>query len=219
MKTEPEQDVTSGTGVDLVGDENPEPTTSERSTADPREAEPAPAKRVRLTDPVILAATVLAAAAAACALFFGIRWIVHAHSESIAFSQTRDEVLRAGEQAIKNFNTMDYHNVQGSLRVWEQSATGALHDEVVGYTKDNNFISTFQKAKVVTTAKILDAAVTDLNTHDGTATVIAAVDVTVTPDGQKPTDKRTRIEGTLTRTNSGWLLNAVQPVPVPSTGQ
>jgi Mce-associated membrane protein len=196
------------------GDENlesPEPG----STADT----PRAGRRLRLTAPLVLVASLLAAAAVICAAFFGIRWAVDSHSDTIAFSQARDDALRAGEQAIKNFNTIDYHNVQGGLAVWKASATGDLYNEVVGYTKNNDFISTIQKAKVVTTAKILDAAVTDLNTHDGKATVIAAVDITVTPEGQKPTDKRSRIEGNLTRTDSGWLLSAVQPVPVPSTGQ
>ena len=47
-----------------------------------------------------------------------------------AAAQLRDQVLQAGEQAVQNFNTLDYRKVAAGLALWEQSSTGPLHAEI-----------------------------------------------------------------------------------------
>ncbi len=66
-----------------------------------------------------------------------------------------------------------------------------------------------QGKKTITTAKILDAAVTQLDTAAGTASVMVAVDVTVTPSKGSPFTERESEIGQLTRTASGWKLSAL----------
>ena len=49
---------------------------------------------------------------------------------ALAAATARDAVLQDAQQAAINLNTLDYRQVQDGLRLWEQSATGPLFDEV-----------------------------------------------------------------------------------------
>jgi Mce-associated membrane protein len=162
-------------------------------------------------DPLLIVAAVVLLAALAFAGLAG--WsLASAPRSAAAASGARDGVLQAGEQAVLNFNTLDYRSVGRGLRLWEQSSTGALHAEVVaGKTAFERQITL---AKTVTTARILDAALTQLNLHAGTASIIVAIQITVTPAGGQAVTKQSRLVGTLTRTSSGWKLSALGQAPV-----
>ena len=69
-------------------------------------------------------------------------------------------------------------------------------------------------AKSVTTAKVLDAAVVSLDPNAGSATVIASVEITVTPDGGTAVVKRERLRAELTRVGSAWKVGQIGQVGV-----
>ena len=64
---------------------------------------------------------------------------------------------------------------------------------------------------------------TALNTRAGTASIMVAVQISVTPVSGSPVTKQSRLLGTLARTSSGWKLSALGQVPVgaasPSSGR
>lgn len=138
----------------------------------------------------------------------GWSWASAPRTSGVA--QHRDQVLRAGEQAVLNFNTLDYRTVGAGLRLWEQSSTGPLRAQVVA--GQAGFARQIRQAKTVTTARVLDAALTGLGSR--TATIIVAIQITVTPASGAPNTKQSRLEGQLTKTSSGWKLSALSQVPV-----
>jgi Mce-associated membrane protein len=169
----------------------------------------------RRLDPVLSTALVLALAAAIFAAFAGWSWASAPRASSEA--GVRDQALRAGEQAVLNFNTLDYHHVSAGLRLWEESSTGALHAQITSGAA--TFARQIAAAATVTTARILDGALTSLNVQTGTADLIVAIEITVTPAKGTAAVKQSRLEGVLTRTSSGWKLSALSQVPVqPAAG-
>jgi Mce-associated membrane protein len=171
-----------------------------------------PGARGWRAQPLVATALVLAILAALFAAWSGWSW----HRASIAGpppdAQLRDQVLQAGEQAVQNFNTLDYRKVAAGLALWEQSSTGPLRTEISnGRTQ---FERQIQQTKTITTARILDAALTALNPRAGTASIIAAVQITVTPAKGSPVTKQSRLVGTLAKTASGWKLSQLGQLPV-----
>jgi len=161
-------------------------------------------------DALTAVAAALAAAATVFAAVSGWAWLSAPRASAAA--PVRDAALRAGEQAVLNFNTMDYRHVGPDLSLWAQSSTGALRRQIVaGRT---NFEQQVRQAQTITTAKILDAALTRLNVHAGTARIIVAVQLTVTPAHGGHVTKQSRLAGELTRTPAGWKLSALGQVPV-----
>jgi len=165
-----------------------------------------------LGEPLVVTALVLAVLAAGFAAWSGWSWYRASSAGPPAAAQLRDQVLQEGEQAVQNFNTLDYRKVAAGLALWEQSSTGALHTEIkLGRAQ---FTQQIEQTKTITTARILDGALTALNPRAGTASIIVAVQITVTPAGGSPATKQSRLDGTLTRTPSGWKLSALGQVPV-----
>lgn len=161
-------------------------------------------------DPLLVTAGALLVAAVAFAAWSGSSWLSAPRASGDA--QVRDQALQAGEQAVLNFNTLDYRTVGQGVKLWEQSSTGTLHNEVVaGQTA---FEQQIVQAKTVTTAKILDGALTGLNVQAGRASVIVALQITVTPATGSAATKQSRLAGQLIRTPSGWKLSALGQVPV-----
>ncbi len=169
-----------------------------------------PGKRGRPADPLLAVACVLLLAALVFAAWSGWSWLSAPRAASQA--QARDQVLQAGEQAVLNFNTLDYRRVGQGLNLWEQSSTGTLRGEIVA--SRSTFEQQVRQAKTISTAKILDGALTALDLRAGTASIIVALQVTVTPAKGAAAVKYSRLEGELTRTPHGWKLSALGQVPV-----
>lgn len=161
-------------------------------------------------------AIALAVIAAVCAAWFGWSWYGAAHDESLHYSRTRDDVLRAGEQAVQNLNTLDYRSLNQGLKLWQDSSTNELYQQIVQGRPQ--FEQAVRKAQTITSAKVLDAAVTELDQHAGKASVIVALQITVTPPKGDPAIKKTRLMGQLTRTSTGWKLSALAQAPVGAAG-
>lgn len=161
----------------------------------------------------LLVSVVLLVLCAAAALFFGVSWAVAANDESVGFAAQRDDALQSGQLAIINFNTLDYRDVQKGLDRWAQSSTGPLHEEVVK-GRDAN-AAKIAEAKSSTSAKVLDAAMTELDDRAGKARMIAVVEVVVTQEGQpQPAKKQSRYQAELTREGTQWKLSGLGPVAV-----
>jgi Mce-associated membrane protein len=154
-------------------------------------------------------AIVLVAVAAVFAGWAGWHW-VSASNDAGAYASTRQEVLEVGEQGIANLTTLDYKRVDEGLDRWLQSATGTLRDSLAQGRDDSR--KQLEAGKSTTVGKVTDAAVTDLEA--GTAQVIAAVEITVTPEGGSPVVKRNRFEAGLSHTDSGWKLSSLRAVAV-----
>jgi Mce-associated membrane protein len=167
-------------------------------------------------NPPLTAALVLLLLAATFAGWSAWSWYQAAHPGTSAFAQARDQALRDGEQAVQNFSTLDYRTVGQGLKLWEQSSTGVLHSQIAsGLTR---FEQQVKQAKTVTKATVLDGALTSLDVRAGKATILAAVQIVVTPSHGSPITKQSRLIGQLTRTPSGWKLSALSQVPVGSAG-
>lgn len=177
------------------------------------DAGPEPENRPSRTtrSPLLLPSIALAVALVA-ALFFGVSWAVAANGGSAAYGAERDAALQAGTQSIINFNTLDHRDVQHGLDLWERSSTGPLHEDVVRGRQQ--YADSITQAKTVTKAEVLAAGLTELNERAGKARMIAVVKVTVTPDGQPPTEKRSRYQAELTREGEDWKLSVLGPVAV-----
>ena len=170
----------------------------------------------RLSNPLLAVAITVAVIAAACAGWFGWSWYHAAHSGSLASARLRDQALRQGELAVQDFNTLDYRHLSQGLSTWQQSSTGTLHAEIS--RGQAQFEQLVRKAKTITTATVLDAALTSLNQQARTASIIVALQITVKPATGAATTKQARLDGTLQQTSTGWKLSALGQVPVGTAG-
>jgi Mce-associated membrane protein len=154
-------------------------------------------------------AVVVVVAAAVFAGWAGWTWW-SASGDAGAYADTRQDVLRVGEQGIANLTTLDYKKIDEGLDRWLESSTGALRDSLAQGRDDSR--KQLAAGKSTTVGKVVDAAVTDL--ENDSAQVIAAVEITVTPEGGSPVVKRNRFEAGLNRTDSGWKLSSLRAVAV-----
>jgi Mce-associated membrane protein len=160
---------------------------------------------------VLAVMTALAVAAAGCAGWFGWSWLSAANSASLAEGRTRDIVLQQAEQGVLNLSTLDYRHAAQGLHTWLASSTGKLHSDLVKNLQQD--VKLAKKDKTITTAKILDGAVTQLAVGPGTATVMVAVEVTVTPASGSPSQEVEGEVAQLTRGSSGWKLSSLGNPP------
>jgi Mce-associated membrane protein len=170
----------------------------------------------RTLDPLRAVAVALVVVAAVAAGYFGWSWYAAAHDGSLRFSKERDAVLRAGEQGVQNLNTLDYRKVDEGFSLWEDSSTGDLHQQLL--QGRDQFEAQVRQARTVTTAKILDGAIVELDARAGKARMIVAVQITVAPASGAPATKQSRMQAQLARTPSGWKLNALGQAPVGASG-
>ena len=82
------------------------------------------------SSPLTAVAIALVVIAAGFAGWTGWSWYQARHSGSVAGARVRDQVLREGQQAVQNFNTLDYRRLDQGLNLWEASSTGTLHREI-----------------------------------------------------------------------------------------
>ncbi|MFI8550516.1 hypothetical protein [Spirillospora sp. NPDC077959] len=177
--------------------------------ASEKKDEPAPRRLSR--DPLIRVASLVTLIAAAAAAWFGWSYNAAAGNDDLAYAAERDRVLAAADQAIVNLNTLDHRNVDAGLKVWQDSTTAKLYDEIV--KGRSRLEAEVKKAETTSSAKILESGLTELDTRAGKAAVIAAVRITITGAEGKPSDNIRRFAGQLTKTSSGWKLSALGQAP------
>jgi Mce-associated membrane protein len=160
-------------------------------------------------NPLTAAGVALATVAACCAGWFGTSLLNAANSGPLAYSRARDSVLRAAEQGVLNLNTMDYRHARQDFGLWLASSTGQLRAGLARNLPQE--VQVARRSKLVTSARILDSAVTRLDAAGGTASVMISLDFTVTVSGARPATKLESELGHLTRTSSGWKLSNLCP--------
>lgn len=210
MTTEPD----TGTPVDGEVDAGSEEVESRQERAGTDAAGSKGGRR----NPLVIAGAALAAVAAVCAAVFGVLWYNAAHSDSLHYSQLRDQALQAAEQGSINLTTLDYRDVQAGLDRWKQSTTGALYQQLTSGNLVSTFTKQAQQVKSVTTGTVLEGVVTDLDEHAGKASALVYMRVTVSAAGAKPTTKFVPLQWNLTLTGSGWKLSGI-PQSSSSSGQ
>ncbi|MFI0447288.1 hypothetical protein [Actinomadura sp. 6N118] len=194
----------------------PVKASAKKSAKAPDEAQEERAVRIRIpviviTDPLKAALTVLALVAVVTAGWFVYDWNAAKDDPARDVAAARDQALAQGRQAMVNLNTLDHRATDRDLKVWQDSSTGELYNQIAagreGLAADVN------RNKTVTSAKILEAAITELDAAAGKATMIAAVRVTVTPPTGAATTRTSRQTGQLTRTAEGWKLASLGQAP------
>lgn len=170
----------------------------------------------RRRNPLVIAGAVLVTIAAVCAIVFGMLWANTAHSASLAFSRMRDAALQAAEQGSINLTTLDYRNVNQGLDRWKQSTTGTLYSQLTSGSLVSTFTKQAQQAKSITTGKVLDGVITDLNQQAGKASALIYMQVTVSASGGKPTQKLVPLQWDLTLTGGAWKLSGIPQSSTPS---
>ncbi|MEU5877715.1 hypothetical protein [Spirillospora sp. NPDC047279] len=171
----------------------------------------APEPSTRRRDPVVLVAMVVTAIAALAAAWFGWSGYAASQDDSLSYARERDRVLSSAEQGIVNLNTLDHRDIDGGLRLWQDSTTAELYDGIAkGRTELEREVT---KGRTSTTAKVVESGLTELDTHAGKAAVIVAVRITVTPAEGRASSKISRLTGQLTKTAEGWKLSALGVAP------
>jgi Mce-associated membrane protein len=69
-------------------------------------------------------------------------------------------------------------------------------------------------AGTVATGRVLDAAVSELDTRSGTAKLLVSVEISSVKDGSPPVAKRNRFVAGMSRVDDGWKLSALDQVPL-----
>lgn len=193
---------------------------------------PTPPPPPRARGPLLVAVTVLVAAAGLAV--WGLVALVSANNDrhdaelavaragaqarpagngggALGIARTRDEVAESARKTVAVLNTLDYRTLDESLDAWAEVTTGALREEIdnlVGSQREQ-----LLAAKTVTEAQVVSVGVRDLDTDAGTATALAAVKVTKSAGGARPTTVYQRIEATLSNTDDGWKLSGLSAVP------
>ncbi|KAB2346193.1 hypothetical protein F8566_25595 [Actinomadura rudentiformis] len=164
-----------------------------------------------ITDPLKAALTLLALVAVVTAGWFVYDWNAAKDDPARAVAAARDQALAQGRQAMVNLNTLDYRAAERDLKVWQDSSTGELYNQIAAGRE--GLIADVTRNKTATSAKILEAAITELDAAAGKATIIAALRVTVTPSTGAATTRISRQTGQLTRTAEGWKLASLGQAP------
>jgi Mce-associated membrane protein len=157
---------------------------------------------------IVRAFAVLAVVSVIAAGVTGWFWWNAAHSSAMEFAAERDTVLDAGQRYGVELNTMDYRTLDFDR--WRNAATGPLLDRLTRNQESDRASAISTKA--VSSARVVTAAVTDLNTHSGSATVIAAVDISLSQNGSPASQKISRLDMDLTRTSDGWKVSGLEVV-------
>ncbi|GAB2639324.1 mammalian cell entry protein [Prescottella soli] len=127
-----------------------------------------------------VAVVVLLVGAVVAAGWFGVGWAQAAFVEKPK-ADARESVLSDARQAAINLNSFDADNLDQSFANIESSITGGLVDDL-NSTKDQLAQQTKQTG-ARSTAEVLGATLTSLNTDDGTADALVVLATTTTwPD-------------------------------------
>jgi Mce-associated membrane protein len=153
---------------------------------------------------------VLAVLAVAAAGFTGWRWWSSSDAAAADLASQRDNVLALGERQLVELNTVDFQTLEADFDRWREAATGPLLERLLR-NRESDRQATL-KAKTVAKARVVTAAVTNLNTYNGTANLIAAIEITLSQNGTQQPPKVSRMDVDLARTDAGWKVSALEVV-------
>ncbi|GAA3433664.1 hypothetical protein [Kutzneria kofuensis] len=140
----------------------------------------------------------------------GWTWWQSSHSDDVTYGQTRDLVLATASDQIKTLNTVDYRKAEDDLTQWQRVTTGNLLTQLT--SQHDSDVNSTKAQKTVSTARIVDAAVSTLDTRAGTAAVLVAVEVTISQADGQSSVRKGRVDAVLSRTEDGWKTGTVQVI-------
>jgi Mce-associated membrane protein len=172
----------------------------------------------RQSDRITLAtrvAAVVAGLGLVAVVVFGVMWWTAASGSAAKAAAARDDALASARQIAVNLQSLDYTTVDKGLATWEASATGPLLDEFK--KNQQQYADQIRKVQTTTKAKLVDAALSDIDVAAGKAKAVAAVDVTTTQTvngaPSLPITKQVRIQLDLVRTpDAGWKAAAASAI-------
>ena len=156
------------------------------------------------------ALAVLALVAVVAAGWAGYTWWSATRSNTAETVMARDSALQAARQLAVTLQSVDPSNPEDSMRAWQSAATGLLLQKL--QSDSEKYIADLKKTPSTSQATVVDAALTDLDSDVGTATVITALDVSqsalVNGVAGAPTVRQLRVKLTLSRTDQGWKVSS-----------
>jgi Mce-associated membrane protein len=158
---------------------------------------------------VMLAVVVLALGFAAWA---GWTWFQAGNDDDLSYAAARDEVLATGRVQVATLTTLDYHDVDGGIEKWLAVSTGGLRDELAATSQETR--QQLEAGGTVATGRVLDAAVSELDTRSGSAKLLVSVEISTAKDGAPPAARRDRFVAAMSRVDNGWKLSALDQVPL-----
>lgn len=145
---------------------------------------------------------------------FGSLWWNAVNGDAAKAAATREDALAAARQIAVNLQTLDSKTVDKGLDTWMASATGPLLDDLQRNRQQD--ADRMRQVQTATTARLVDAALSDLDVAGGKATAIAALDLTTIPTVNGipalPETKQVRIKLDLVRTPDGWKAASASPI-------
>lgn len=160
------------------------------------------------SDPLLSGLIVLVVVAVLAAGWFGFRWLSAANDTELSYGRERDTVLQAAGSALTTLHTVDHRTAERDVDRWIGVTAGGLHDDLDG-DRDGQ-LKRARSSRTVSTAKLVRAAVVDLDAHAGTARVIAVLDVRLSAKNAKPSTERRRMNAELLRSADRWKIAAVE---------
>ena len=88
--------------------------------------------------------------------------------------------------------------------------TGRLAEEF-GSNREN-YARMITERRSRSESKVIDAAVAELNSRQGTARVLVGLDVTIIPEQGEPAVSQQRLQLQMARTDAGWKASGINPV-------
>ncbi|MFD9959036.1 hypothetical protein [Amycolatopsis sp. NPDC058986] len=154
---------------------------------------------------VLAVAAVLAVLAAA---WTGFSWWRSAHDDAQARGRERDAVLAAANTELVALNTMNYRTAAQDVDRWIAATIGQYGKDLSGDRKLQ--IDRATTTKTVSTASLVQAAVTQLDVGAGTARLMAVLNVRVSTADGAPAPKLNRLTVDFARDGDAWKVGGVQ---------
>ncbi|MGH3432686.1 MAG: hypothetical protein ACRDQB_07605 [Thermocrispum sp.] len=161
-----------------------------------------------MRDRALAAAVVLVVLAALAAGWFGFSWLDASRDGDVAYARERDTVLRLAGDGLATLHTVDHSSAERDVGRWLDVTAGELHRDL--RADQDGQVEQARETRAESTAKLVRAAVTDLDAHAGTARVIAVLDVRLDRRDAKPDTDRRRMNANLARGAQGWRIVSVE---------
>lgn len=158
---------------------------------------------------VMLGVVVLALAFAG---WGGWTWLRAGNDDSLSYATARDDVLATGRVQVATLTTLDYHDVDAGIKKWLAVSTGGLRDELAA--TDAATRQQLEANATVATGRVLDAAVSELDTRAGSAKLLVSVEISTAKGGSPPSAKRNRFVAGMSLVDGEWKLSALDQVPL-----
>ncbi|WP_103351614.1 hypothetical protein [Amycolatopsis sp. CA-128772] len=151
---------------------------------------------------------VLAVLSVLAAAFSGWSWWRAAADDSAARGRERDAVLAAAGPQLVTLNTIDYRTAAADVDRWIAATTGQYGTDLAGDRQLQ--IDRASAARTVSSASLVQAAVTEIDPSRGAARLLAVLDVRISTAGGAASPKTNRLTVDASRSADGWKIAGVQ---------